>query len=141
MIPIWYHLNMVRSINKETDVAIRVLKFVAKFNGQFNVEDLSNELNLSIPFLRKILQILAKNGILFSKKGKNGGFLLARDPKKIFLIDIVNIFQNGIEFLNCIDEYGNECPDIKTCLLRKKLLDLEIIMKNNFSSTSIFDLI
>ncbi len=132
---------MVRSINKETDVAIRVLKFVAKFNGQFNVEDLSNELNLSIPFLRKILQILAKNGILFSKKGKNGGFLLARDPKKIFLIDIVNIFQNGIEFLNCIDEYGNECPDIKTCLLRKKLLDLEIIMKNNFSSTSIFDLI
>jgi DNA-binding IscR family transcriptional regulator len=41
------------------------------------------------PFLRKMLQILNKEGLLISYKGKDGGFALTLPPEKISLIDLM----------------------------------------------------
>jgi len=86
------------------------------------------------------LQILAKKGFLISKKGKYGGFILAEKPEKIFIMDIINIFQKGLNFLNCIDENGNKCKEINVCKLRKILIRLELIVKNEFLRTNIYNL-
>ncbi len=129
---------MIRAINKETDVAIRVLKFISKKNRTVTITDICKELELMKPFVRKILQILARNDILISKKGKNGGFLPARNSEDIYLIEIINIFHTGFGFLNC--KRGGKCGDIKRCKLRKKLLKLERIMIKEFSTTTISDL-
>lgn len=49
-----------------------------------------------------MLQVLTPSGIVASKKGKNGGFYLGRDPKFVRLIDIVAAI-DGLEiFYNCV---------------------------------------
>ncbi|HKI76990.1 MAG TPA: Rrf2 family transcriptional regulator [Ignavibacteriaceae bacterium] len=68
---------------------------------------------LSIPkeFISKILQSLTESGIVESKKGKNGGFALAKDPKKIRLIDVVAAI-DGLEIFNsCVLGFPNCSPD------------------------------
>ncbi len=132
---------MLNPINKEIDIAVRVLIFMSKRNELITVTELSKTLGLPRPFLRKILQVLARNNILTSKKGKGGGFLLKKYPENIFLIDIINIFQKGFEFLNCVDNKGKACNEINKCKLKNKLIEIEYTMKKDLAATSLIDLI
>ncbi len=74
----------------------------AKDNEKLGIKKISKDLNLPAPFLGKILQNLAKNKILNSTKGPNGGFTLAIKPEKISLYDIVKIIDGVEVFYECL---------------------------------------
>jgi len=62
----------------------------------------------------KILKKLAKEGILISKRGKNGGFRMGRKPEEISVADIlVAIERDAIEYF-CLSE-TRHCPGPGTC--------------------------
>ena len=63
-------------------------------------EAISKKLNIPKEFISKILQSLTESGIIESKKGKSGGFKLAKHPSKIKLIEIVEAI-DGLESFNC----------------------------------------
>lgn len=115
----------MKLINRNTDYAIKALMHIAKQNSErIPVSELAKTLEIPNPFLRKILQILNKRGVLNSYKGKGGGFLLACSPDQIFLKDLINIFQGPVKLNECIFK-KNICPDLKTCSLKKKIDALE----------------
>lgn len=68
----------------------------------FNAKEVSDQLKVPKEFVSKVMQILTDSGIIGSKKGKNGGFYLAKDPKKIKLIDIVESIDGLDIFYNCV---------------------------------------
>ena len=71
---------------------LRAIVYIAgkSNNGEkIGIKRISSDLDLPMPFLAKILQSLARQKILLSSKGPNGGFSLARDPKEIYLIEVV----------------------------------------------------
>lgn len=53
------------------------------------VRDLAEEMKAPAPFLGKILQDLAKKGLLRGKRGRGGGFVLGRPASEIVLADVV----------------------------------------------------
>lgn len=111
----------MKLITRNTDYAIRALCFIArKKDDIISVSDLVKCLKIPRPFLRKILQTLNKKGLLKSYKGQGGGFSLAIVPEKIFIIDLMRIFQGPFMLNECILK-RNVCPDIKNCVLKKKL--------------------
>lgn len=128
-------------INRNTDYATRAICFMAK-NNKFrtSVVDLVRELRIPKPFLRKILQALNKKGILKSYKGKDGGFILADSPDKIFLIDLMNIFQGKLKLNDCLFK-KRICPNIKTCSLREKLGEIEEYVVSELESINIASLL
>lgn len=127
----------MRLISKYTDYAMRALMFMAKDEEQvFTASDLSRKLKISKPFLRMILQKLSKKNILTSYKGREGGFRLALPAEKIFVADLIKIFQEPVKFDNCFIR-KNLCPNIKTCPMRKKLKDMGSYLKREFESISI----
>lgn len=71
-------------------------------NRIIGIKEISKALNIPTPFLGKILQVLAKNKVLRSVKGPNGGFSLAIPPVQIKLMDIVNIIDGGDFFNSCL---------------------------------------
>jgi len=118
-------------IGRDTDYAIRALIFMLRHREKvISVSDLVRELKISRPFLRKILQKLSKKGFLVSYKGKGGGFKLTVPPGRIFLVDLIELFQGPVKLNECLLN-KKICPDIKTCPLRKKLQGIEklVIMK------------
>lgn len=64
---------------KASEYALLSLIFIAKKDNPQDVDTISKELDISKSFLAKILQNLAKAGILISYKGVNGGFALAKE--------------------------------------------------------------
>ena len=76
------------------------------------------------PFLRKILQTLNKKRLLNSSKGKGGGFALTVSPGEITIIDLMKIFQGPIKLNECTFK-KKVCPNVKDCLLKKKIDEIE----------------
>ena len=85
--------------------ALRALIYIAKFSKndhRIGIRKISEDLNLSSPFLGKILQNLVKQKVLVSTKGPNGGFNLARPPEDISLWDVVVNVDGEEYFTNCL---------------------------------------
>lgn len=72
------------------------------------ITQISKDLHLPAPFLAKILQVMARQGLLKSNKGPHGGFSLNKDPKKIKLIEIVRAI-DGDEFFNDCVMHSGRC--------------------------------
>lgn len=111
----------MKLITRNTDYAFRALCAIAKAKKRLiSVSDLVTSLKIPRPFLRKILQVLNKKGILNSYKGKGGGFALAILPKKIFLLSLIKIFQGPIKINECVFKKA-PCPNTKKCKLKGKI--------------------
>ena len=128
-------------ITKNTDYAIRALCCIAKHNKSIvSVKKLAEDLKIPKPFLRKILQELNRRGILVSYKGKNGGFALKARPENIYIGKLIEIFQGPIK----LQEHTFRkkiCPEIKSCILKKKLDIMEKYTISELNSLSIASLL
>src|SRR3989338_5529052 len=105
-----------------------------------SVSELVKELKIPRPFLRKILQILHKEKILNSYKGQGGGFSLAIAPDKIFIVNLIEIFQGPLKLNNCAF-IKNICPDVNSCRLRRKIDSIERHLLSELKSTTITSLL
>jgi Rrf2 family protein len=131
----------VNLITRNTDYAIRALCYIVKSNkNMVSVKELVEGLKMPGPFLRKILQELSRKGILRSYKGKNGGFVLAIRPEKIYIGELIEIFQGQIKLQEHIFR-KKICPEIKSCILKKKIDVIEEYTISELNSLSIASLL
>jgi Rrf2 family protein len=118
--------NSMKLITRDTDYALRALSCIAKEKDKIvPVSTLVKALKIPKPFLRKILQELSSNGILRSHKGMGGGFSLARPAGKIYLLDVMRIFQGRFQLNECLFK-KRICPNVKDCPLRLKMDKIEL---------------
>lgn len=131
----------MKLITRDTDYAVRALLFMAKRKDELiSASELVKELKFPRPFLRKILQKLNKNDVLASSKGQAGGFSLAIRPERIFLADLIKIFQGTLGLNECLFK-KRICPQIKSCLLKSELKKIEEEVVFRLKSISIGSLL
>lgn len=81
---------------------------------RMGIKEIAGAIDANEHTTAKILQLLAKEGIIFSAKGPTGGFYLLRDAKPIYLIDIVRVVDGDQVFYEC--GLGlHECSEAKPC--------------------------
>ena len=68
------------------------------------IEDLARSEKISANYLVQILNELRNAGLVESKRGKNGGYLLARDPASVTLLEIVGALEGQLLQLNSTGE-------------------------------------
>lgn len=133
--------SKVKLITRDTDYALRSICFMAKSKEKIvSVSGLVEVLKIPKPFLRKTLQILNGKGILKSYKGLGGGFKLVLPANKIFLLDLIEIFQGPFKLNECFFKKVI-CSNTKTCILRKKMNAIERYVLSELKSISIASLL
>jgi Rrf2 family transcriptional regulator, iron-sulfur cluster assembly transcription factor len=107
--------------SKKCEYGLQAVLFLAARSPQevIPVEEIAGKLNIPKEFVSKILQSLTESGIILSKKGKSGGFALAKDPRMIRLIDIVSAIDGLSMFNSCVLGFPNCNPD-RPCPLHDK---------------------
>ena len=89
--------------SKACELGIQAVLFLSIQEKRiFNADEVSAEINLPREFVSKVLQILTNKGIVGSKRGKSGGFFLAKEPSEINLLDIVEAIDGLDSFKTCI---------------------------------------
>jgi FeS assembly SUF system regulator len=124
-------------ISKLTDYALIILAEMQN-DEIFSAKHISDSTQIPLATTNKILKLLHKANICNSKYGKNGGFILAKSPS---LISILNVIQAIDEKSTSLTECANidhGCQLKNHCKITKKmnLIDYEIhnLLKNKFIS-------
>ena len=99
--------------SKKCEYGMQAVLYLAahQTGGVTRVDDIAAALKVPKEFVSKILQSLTASGIASSKKGKFGGFALAKDPSRIRLIDIVAAIDGLEMFESCVLGFPNCTPD------------------------------
>jgi len=131
----------MKLITRDTDYALRAVCYIARQKDKIvPVSRMIRKLKMPGPFLRKILQVLNRKGILGSHKGRGGGFSLKVSPDKIYLVKLAEIFQGPLKLNECIFR-AKVCPSIKACALGAKLRRIEKIVKKELSLITVASLL
>lgn len=92
-----------------------ILYLAAQEKGMLvSSDEISKVLKIPREFISKILQSLRDSGLVFSSKGKSGGFSLAKEPSRIKLIDVVAAIDGLDIFESCVLGFP-ECSPTHPC--------------------------
>lgn len=86
-------------LSVKVDYACRVLAQLAKHHGEgrlSHIDELAKLESVPANYLVQILSELRNGGLITSRRGKRGGYVLARAPEKITLYDIVKLIEGDL---------------------------------------------
>ena len=129
-------------LRRNTDYGLRMMVNLAScFNGELmSARQLANEANFSYQLACKLLQKLHKAKLVRSSMGPKGGFALSREPAKINLMEIINVFQGGIRLNRCLLG-GNGCEFQPECQISTKLACLQLYIDGYLGEITLAELV
>ena len=114
-------------LTRSSEYALLSLDVIRNSKIPIGAEQLANQLSIPKSFLAKILQSLAKQGILESKKGVPGGFILAKRIEEISINDIIFASEGKTPAVFDCSQHINNCPNgsIGTCAISPFLVNFQ----------------
>ena len=112
-------MNNLINISEGTSLAIHSLALIAKKAPErLNIKYLARTLSVSESHLAKIFQRLAKAGVVTSRRGPIGGFVLTEKCNDISILDILEIIEGKVIINNC--PLGKSVCLFKKCVFGNK---------------------
>ena len=124
--------------SKSSQYALRALSYLVK-NPESPVlaEVIAGRENIPKPFLSKIMQDLVRAKFLSSVRGRNGGFMLAKDPKAISLFDVIDVFDDLTTEMKACAIGWERCNDRNPCDLHHKYKKLREQVRRYFEKVNL----
>jgi Rrf2 family protein len=105
-------------VSKKCQYALRAIFELAKRNGSgpVRIADIGQSQAIPVRFLENILNQLKKAGFVASRRGKKGGYLLARAPEDITVGDLIRFLEGPMGPVVCADDDSKgDCPLYGNC--------------------------
>lgn len=132
-------------LSKKTKYGLKALTYIVRHEGENPVQvgEIAKFEQIPQKFLESILLTLRKSGFLGSKKGKNGGYYLLKEPKNILMTEVMRVLEGPIAMVPCVSlnyyEPCDDCPDEKTCSVHKLMLKVRDNTLDIFRNTTLAD--
>lgn len=128
-------------LSTKSTYSIRAMADIAnnEKKGPVLIKDVAGRQGIKISYLEQLLNRLKKKGLLKAKRGPGGGYILAKKPDKISLLDIVSAQGDKIAPVSCVE--GMPCPRAKTCFSRNAWQKMYQETLKNLKQTKISNLI
>lgn len=112
----------VLKLSKKADYGLIALKHLAMHGceGSASASDIAEFYGISAPLLAKVLQKLAKNGLVAAKHGSSGGYTLGREATRITALDVITAIDGPLFITSCVTHRGH-CDQVGTCTVREPL--------------------
>jgi Rrf2 family protein len=112
----------VLKLTKKADYALMAMKHLAEHanEGSRSAKDVADAYGIPPEALAKILQRLAKSGLLQSQHGINGGYVLARPAHTISAFEVIQAIDGPLFITSCVTVRG-ECDQSDRCNIREPL--------------------
>jgi Rrf2 family protein len=113
-------------LSQKARYALRAMIELARENGQVTAGELAVRADAPRKFLEAILLTLSRQGLVTSRRGKFGGYLLGREPAAISFAEIIRLVDGPLALTPCVSRTAfrrcEDCRDLATCALREALL-------------------
>lgn len=109
--------SLFMQITRQADYALRAMLYLARIEGgeRAATSQIAKEKEIPPSFLAKIISQLSIAGLIQTSRGARGGVRLAREPKNISLLEVVEAIDGPITLNECVDDpsvcsFGDNCP-------------------------------
>ena len=112
-------------------------------SGPLSITDIARESSVPPAYLEQLIAPLRRAGIVESKRGAHGGYVLGRAPEDIRVGEVFRVMEGPIAPMDCVseDEADQTCPLIDGCETRPVWLRLRDSIVDSIDSQSLADLI
>ena len=129
-------------LKNSTDYAIRIVCYLAAQERMVSTSELSRKLNVSANYVPKIAKKLKNAKIVTACEGTNGGYMLAKQPENISLMDIISCVEETMAINRCLEEDCFCSRNLEdTYKIHKILLSLQNTYNNKLESVKVSDVI
>ncbi|MDK9696524.1 MAG: Rrf2 family transcriptional regulator [Siculibacillus sp.] len=126
-------------MNAATNGAFRIL-MICRRDRQLSMQEMAARLGLSEALVLKSCHELMQAGLLVGKRGRGGGYRLARDPEGIRITEIVDVFEPEENLFPCRLRADGECRIVEVCKLRRACERAYGVFRSELDRLTIADL-
>jgi Rrf2 family nitric oxide-sensitive transcriptional repressor len=102
-----------------TDYTLRVLMYCAANRDRLvTIAEIADTHQVSKNHLMKIVNDLARQGVLATTRGRGGGLRLVKSPAEIRIGDVVRASETDFRLVECFDSSTNTCAIVDICRMR-----------------------
>ncbi len=111
-------------------------------DGAIHSREISKAQEIPPHFLQQILLLLKRAGYLKSRKGRMGGYILAKPPDEINVAEVIRVMDGPLAPIDCVSVMAHEtCPMEGTCGLRWLWKDVRDAVAEILEKTTFADLV
>ena len=129
-------------LNRLTDYAVVVLTQMAKRPGALtSAQQIADCGQLPLPTVAKLLNSLARAGIVASHRGATGGYSLGRSTGEITVADIVQALEGPIALTACVEGAPDPCGVSSLCPMAGNWNKVNAAIRDALASVSLADMV
>lgn len=127
-------------LTKKIEYALIALQYMQgkNYNDITSAKEIAEHFALPASLLAKLLQQLAKHGIVEPIQGAGGGYRLYKPLEKIKLNDFFEIIEGPVGLVDCLND--PDCSHMVTCTIRVPIERINNTIKDLFSNMTLADL-
>ena len=128
-------------ITRETDYAIRVVRALHR-GGQLSAREIAERENMQQTITYKMLRKLSKAGIVESRRGVEGGYILTHPVDQLYLYDLFIALGADVLLTECL-EPGYDCANNKdgTCKVHQELHRVQQVIEDEMKKKPLAELL
>src|ERR1700747_3085107 len=128
-------------LSKKADYGLIAMKHLANHRQEHacSANEIAEEYGISATLMAKVLQKLAKQGLVAAKHGSAGGYQLARQPHEISALDVLTAIDGPVLITSCVTSHGN-CDATERCSVKEPLQRVNESILNVLNTVSIAQL-
>ncbi len=126
-------------LSKKIDYGLIAMQHMASVGPSraINTKEIAHQYNIPVELLAKVLQRLAKYGLIVSQNGPKGGYI-AR--KSVTIADVISAIEGPIGITECMHEPDEQCQQQETCNIRTPLQFIQTSIVQLLESMTIEDM-
>lgn len=126
-------------LSKKTDYGLIAMQHIASMKPAraVNTKEIAHQYNIPVELLAKVLQRLAKNGLIVSQNGPKGGYV---SRKAVTIADVISAIEGPIGITECMHEPDEPCQQLETCNIRSPLQFIQTSVVRLLESMTIEDM-
>jgi Rrf2 family protein len=139
------YLSAVKISAKDEYACAAVLELALKYDTEspIRVQDIAQRQGIPMKFLFQIMQILKRVDIVRSKRGTEGGYVLARHPSQITVGDVIRNVSGPFVQLSCLDSgnFADHCNRESTCHFKPIWAEMDQAISSVLNGVTFEDLV
>jgi FeS assembly SUF system regulator len=126
-------------LSKKADYALIAMKHLAQQCGSCSAREIAEQYDIPAELMAKVLQRLARRGLLVSQQGTRGGYSLSRAPDAVTVAEVIQAIDGPVTVTACSVE-GDKCDQFSKCNVRDPLWRIRQLILTALGACTIADI-
>lgn len=126
---------------KQVDYGLMAMQYIAEHQGNaaVGVKRIGDEFGIPTEVLAKVLQRLAKGGLLVGQSGPRGGYRLTMAPSAVTVGQVIRALDGPLAIVSCMTDHG-DCAQASRCTVRKPARKLQAAITDLLDAMTLAEL-